>query len=82
MDPDHYSARFRALCRAAELRPLKSIHNVRHTVATALSAAGHPDHEAAALLGHDVETYRRFYLVADDAGAAAAASVAGRLFAV
>lgn len=39
-------------------------------------------HEAAALLGHDVQTYRRFYLVADDAGAASAAGVAGQVFAV
>lgn len=57
-------------------------HNVRHTLATALKAAGVPDHEAAALLGHDVDTYRRFYLVTDDEGAAAAAEVAGQMFAV
>ncbi|MDP3969110.1 MAG: tyrosine-type recombinase/integrase [Nocardioides sp.] len=82
VDPDLYSARFRALCRSAGLPPLKSIHNVRHTLATALTAAGVPDHEAAALLGHDVQTYRRFYLIADDAGAASAAGVAGQVFAV
>ena len=40
---------------------------------------GVPDHEAAAMLGHDTATYARFYLVTDDAGAAAA--VAGTLFA-
>lgn len=80
--PDTYSLRFRALCGAAGLPPLRSIHNVRHTIATALQAASLPDHEAAALLGHDVNTYRRFYLVTDNDGAAAAAAVAGRLFAV
>ena len=80
--PDTYSLRFRALCEAAGLAPLRSIHNVRHTIATALQAASLPDHEAAALLGHDVNTYRRFYLVTDNDGAAAAAAVAGRLFAV
>ena len=82
VDPDTYSARFRALCRAAELPVLRAIHNVRHTLATALDEAGVPEHHAAALLGHDVATYRRFYLVTDDQGAASAAEAAGRLFAV
>ncbi len=81
VDPDTYSDRFRALSRTAGMPVLKSLHNVRHTLATALKAASVPDHEAAALLGHDVDTYRRFYLVTDDDGAAAAAEVAGRLFA-
>jgi integrase len=82
VDPDAYSARFRALCKGAGLPVLKSVHNVRHTIATALDEAGVPEHHAAALLGHDVATYRRFYLVTDDKGAAAAAEAAGRLFAV
>lgn len=82
VDPDTYSARFRSLCRADGPPVFKSIHNVRHTLATASKAADVPDHEAAALLGHDVETLRWFYLVAGDAGAAAGASVAGRLFAM
>lgn len=60
---------------------LTRMHNVRHTIATALQAAGVPDHAAAAMLGHDVDTYRRFYLVTDEDAAAVAASVAGRLFA-
>lgn len=81
VDPDTYSARFRAICRAACVPALTSIHNVRHSLATALKADGVPDHEAAALLGHDVDTYRRFYLVTDDEGAASAAEAAGRLFA-
>lgn len=80
--PDVYSRRFRALCEAAGLPVLRSVHNVRHSLATALQAAGVPDHEGAALLGHDVATFRRFYLATDDDGAAAAAAVAGRLFAV
>ncbi len=61
---------------------LTRIHNTRHTLATALHEAGVPDHQAAALLGHDVQTYRRFYLMTDDDGAAEAATVAGHLFAV
>lgn len=82
VQPDAYSRRFVALCRAANVPTLTRIHNVRHTLATALQEAGVPDHQAAALLGHDVQTYRRFYLVTDDEGAAEAATVAGRLFAI
>ena len=51
----------------------------RHSIATALREAGTPENHAANLLGHDVATYRRFYLVTDD-GAASAAEVAGRVF--
>lgn len=80
--PDTFSRRFKMLCSSAGVPRLASIHNIRHSLATALSEAGVPDHEAAALLGHDVQTYRRFYLVTDDNGAASAAAVAGRLFAV
>lgn len=36
----------------------------------------------AALLGYDVATFLRFYVVGDDEGAAVAAADAGRLFAV
>lgn len=82
VQPDAFSRRFKVLCASAGVPVLRSVHNVRHTLATALSTAGVPDHEAAALLGHDVATYRRFYLVTDDDGAASAAAVAGRLFAI
>jgi integrase len=79
--PDRYSRVFRRLCREAGVPVLWSIHNVRHSIGTALQADGVADHAAAALLGHDVDTYRRFYLVTDDDAAASAASAAGRLFA-
>jgi integrase len=82
VQPDAYSRRFVVLCKAAGVPVLTRIHNTRHTLATALQEAGVPDHQAAALLGHDVQTYRRFYLVTDDEGAGEAALVAGRLFAV
>lgn len=82
VQPDAYSRRFKSLCDAAVVPYLGSIHNTRHTLATALKEAGVPDHHAAALLGHDVATYRRFYLVTDDDGAASAAAVAGQLYAV
>ena len=82
VDPDLYSARFRTLCRGAGVPVLRAVHNVRHTLATALEEAGVPEHHAASLLGHDVLTYRRFYLVTDATGAASAAEAAGRLFAI
>lgn len=82
VDPSAYSRRFVALCESAGVAPLARMHNVRHSLATALDAAGVPEHQAAALLGHDVQTYRRFYLVTDNDGAAAAAKAAGQLFAV
>lgn len=82
VDPDTYSSRFRSLCRGAGLPVLRSIHKVRHTLATALDEAGVPEHHAAALLGRGVQTYRRFHLVTDDAGAAPAVEAAGRSFAM
>jgi len=80
--PDLFSRRWRALCEGAGVPVLSRIHNVRHSIATALREAGVPENRAAALLGHDVDTYRRFYLVADDDGAAQAAEAAGAVFAV
>lgn len=82
VDPDTYSARWRALCGEEGVPVLSRIHNVRHSIATALREAGVPENQAAALLGHDVDTYRRFYLVTDDDAAAEAAEAAGRAFAV
>lgn len=79
--PDHYSVRFRALCRDAGVPALARVHNVRHSLATLFEAAKMPEHMAAALLGHDVVTYRRFYLVTDNDAAAEAAEEGGRLLA-
>lgn len=73
------SRRFKALCAAVELRYRWSIHNLRHTLATArreVGVPGVPDKQAATLLGHDVSTYRGFHLVADGYGAASAALLA------
>jgi integrase len=61
---------------------LARIHNIRHSIATALKEAGVPENQAAALLGHDVDTYRRFYLVTDDEAAADGAEAAGKAFAI
>ncbi len=78
--PDAYS-RFKTLCTEACVPDPGSIHNTRHTLASALKEAGVPDNQGAALLGHDPQTYLRFYVLADDDAAAEAAEVAGRVFA-
>lgn len=80
--PDTYSDRWRALCGEVGVPVLARIHNIRHSIATALREAGVPENQAAALLGHDVETYRRFYLVTDDDAAADGAAAAGKAFAI
>lgn len=80
--PDTYSARWRALCGEVGVPVLARIHNIRHSIATALKEAGVPENQAAALLGHDVDTYRRFYLVTDDEAAADGAEAAGKAFAI
>lgn len=60
---------------------LARVHNVRHSIAVALKEGGVSENKAASLLGHDLDTYRRFYLVTDDNAAAEGAAEAGRLFA-
>lgn len=82
VDPDSFSRRFRALTVAAGLPDLGSIHNVRHTVATALHDTGVEPRKAASLLGHKVTTHLAFYVPTTDAGASEAAAVAGGLFSV
>lgn len=81
VDPDTYSRRFRSLCEAAGVKDLGSIHNVRHSVATALHDNGVEPRKAASLLGHKVTTHLAFYVPTTDDGAAEAAKVAGGLFA-
>lgn len=80
--PARYTAAFRRVCRTAGVPVLTSIHNIRHTIATALKEAGVPDNQAAGLLGHDVATFQRFYLVTDEVAADQAAEAAGSLFTV
>ena len=77
---DTYSRRFRALSTDAGLPDLGSIHNVRHTVATALHDNGVEPRKAASLLGHKVTTHLAFYVPTTDSGASEAAAVAGGLF--
>lgn len=80
VDPDVYSRRFRGLSREAGVPDLGSIHNVRHTVATALHDKGVEPRKAASLLGHKVTTHLAFYVPTSDSGAAEAAEAAGRVF--
>lgn len=82
VDPDTFSRRFRALSDAAGLPDLGSIHNVRHTIATALHDNGVQPRQAASLLGHKVTTHLAFYVPTSDSGASEAAQVAGGLFTV
>lgn len=80
IDPDGFSRRFRALSTGAGLPDLGSIHNVRHTIATALHDNGVEPRKAASLLGHKVTTHLAFYVPTSDSGASEAAAVAGGLF--
>ena len=82
VDPDVFSRRFRALSQSAGVPDLGSIHNVRHTVATALHDNGVEPRKAASLLGHKVTTHLALYVPTSDTGANEAAKVAGDLFAV
>jgi len=81
VDPDTYSHRFRVIAKSAGVPDLGSIHNVRHSIATALHDDGVEPRKAASLLGHTVPTYLAFYVPTDDVGAAEAAKSAGTLFA-
>jgi integrase len=78
--PDTVSRRFRALSDDAAVPDLGSIHNVRHTVATALHDSGVEPRKAASLLGHKVTTHLAYYVPTSDAGASEAAAIAGNLF--
>lgn len=80
VQPDAYSRRFRALCGAAGVPALGSIHNLRHTIATAMHEAGHAPVMAASLLGHSVPTHLAFYVPTTDEHAAAAATEVGAIF--
>ncbi|CAB4922249.1 unannotated protein [freshwater metagenome] len=79
--PDAFSRRFRALCADASLPDLGSIHNIRHTIATALHDSGVEPRKAASLLGHKVATHLAFYVPNSDDAAVEAATAAGAIFA-
>jgi integrase len=78
--PDAYTARFRALSKAAKVREV-GIHSVRHGLALTLHRAGVAPADAAALLGHTVTTHLAFYTVNTERGAASAAVALGEALA-
>ena len=78
--PDAYSRRFQALRLASGVKPLGSIHNIRHTIASTLHDRGIEPRKAASLLGHKVTTHLAFYVPTSDEGAAEAARAAGDAF--
>jgi integrase len=78
--PDAYSERFRELSRQAGLDVIR-LHEVRHTIATALHRAGVAPADAAALLGHTVATHLSVYVAKTERGAASAADAFGEVLA-
>lgn len=78
--PDRYSRVFQSLRRTAGVRPMNSMHNVRHTIATTLHDRAIEPRKAASLLGHKVTTHLAFYVPTSDEGAALAARAAGEAF--
>jgi integrase len=74
--PSGYSDRFTLLCRDAEVRQVH-LHAVRHTLALMMHRAGVAPADAAALLGHTVQTHLAVYVPLTEKGARTAASGLG-----
>ncbi len=74
--PDTYSERFRQLCASASM-PKIHLHSLRHTNAFLFIAAGVAPTDAAAWLGHTVETFLGAYL--PEGGASGIAAVAAKV---
>ena len=74
-----YSDRFREVCKVAGL-PVIRLHDVRHSVATMLHAAGVAPAHAAALLGHGIQVHMATYVTPTQDGVnVAGAALAGVL---
>lgn len=78
--PDTFSRRFWTLSESADV-PRISVHNLRHTLASALHEAGVAPVEGASMLGHAVATHIQFYVPVSNEAGAAGASKAGAIFA-
>ena len=76
MRPSGYSDRFVLLCRDAGVRQVH-LHAVRHTLALMMHRAGIAPADAAALLGHTVQTHLTVYVPLTEKGARTAASGLG-----
>jgi integrase len=78
--PEMYSDRFRTICREADV-PVIRLHDVRHSVATLLHAAGTAPAHAAALLGHGLPVHMATYVTAAQDGVDAAGAALSRVLA-
>lgn len=76
--PDQYSVRWRALRRGSGLPPIR-LHELRHSIATALHRSGVAPADAAGLLGHEVATHMTFYVQSTRTGAEDAARTLGNV---
>ena len=76
VQPSAYSDRFVILCRDAGVRQVR-LHAVRHTLALMMHRAGIAPADAAALLGHTVQTHLSVYVPLTEKGARTAASGLG-----
>jgi integrase len=74
--PSGYSDRFVLLCRDAGVRQVH-LHAVRHMLALMMHRAGIAPADAAALLGHTVQTHLTVYVHLTEKGARTAASGLG-----
>jgi integrase len=78
--PDHYGRRFREVCKHADV-PMIRMHDVRHSVATLLHAAGTAPAHAAALLGHGIAVHMQTYVTPTQEGVDTAGATLGRVLA-
>lgn len=78
--PEQFSDRFAALCRQADVPPIR-LHSVRHTLALMMHRAGQAPADAAALLGHSVAVHLDTYVPRTQRGAQTAASALGQVLA-
>lgn len=78
IQPDFYSGRWRTLRSGSGLPPIR-LHELRHSIATALHRQGVAPADAAGLLGHEVATHMAFYVQSTKSGSAEAARTLGSL---
>ena len=75
--PEMHSDRFHALTRVAGL-PRVRLHAIRHSLGLVMHYAGVAPVDAAAFLGHSLETHIATYLPRSERGARSAAAALGR----
>ena len=76
--PERYSDQSARLARDAGL-PSVHLHAIRHTLGLIMHRNGVAPVDAAAFLGHSLETHIRYYLSASERGARTAAASPGAL---